>query len=119
MDDPNITMEEYIGLKEEKAHRQARTMAIWQMTRIDTIQGILYGNILVLDTEISEAITINEYLTKVRDDSGPGIVKLAFEENIRVEFWGQCIDELKQNMFFGKENEDPHEHIANIVDDIK
>ncbi|GJU16130.1 hypothetical protein Tco_1144096 [Tanacetum coccineum] len=24
MDDPNITMEEYIGLKEEKAHRQAR-----------------------------------------------------------------------------------------------
>ncbi|GJR80291.1 putative reverse transcriptase domain, reverse transcriptase zinc-binding domain protein [Tanacetum coccineum] len=46
-------------------------------------------------SEISEAITINEYLTKVRDDSGPGIVKLAFEENIKVEFWGQCIDELK------------------------
>ncbi|GJS46010.1 hypothetical protein Tco_0596131 [Tanacetum coccineum] len=37
--------------------------------------------------------TIEEYLTK-----------------------GQCIDELKENMFFGSENEDPHEHISNIRD---
>ncbi|GJS97962.1 hypothetical protein Tco_0819132 [Tanacetum coccineum] len=33
--------------------------------------------------------TIDEYLTKVRDDSGPGIVKDSFEENIKFEFWGQ------------------------------
>ncbi|GJV47695.1 hypothetical protein Tco_1437907 [Tanacetum coccineum] len=62
--------------------------------------------------------TINEYLTKVRDNSGPGIVKPAFEENIKFEFWEQCIDELKGNVFFGKENEDPHEHIANIAEII-
>ncbi|GJU64447.1 hypothetical protein Tco_1246282 [Tanacetum coccineum] len=68
--------------------------------------------------ELSEEITINEYLKEVRDDSGPGIVKLAFEENIKFEFWGQCVEELKDNMFFAKENEDSHEHIANIIDII-
>ncbi|GJY12845.1 putative reverse transcriptase domain-containing protein [Tanacetum coccineum] len=62
--------------------------------------------------------TVDEYLTKVRDDSGPGIVKPLFEENIKFEFWGQCIDELKENMFFGSENEDPHKHISNITDII-
>ncbi|GJS15197.1 reverse transcriptase domain-containing protein [Tanacetum coccineum] len=62
--------------------------------------------------------TVDEYLTKVRDDSGPGIVKPLFEENIKFEFCGQCIDELKENMFFGSENEDPHEHISNITDII-
>ncbi|GJZ70659.1 retrovirus-related pol polyprotein from transposon TNT 1-94 [Tanacetum coccineum] len=28
---------------------------------------------------------------------------------------GQCIEELKENMFYRKENEDPHEHISNIT----
>ncbi|GJU62343.1 reverse transcriptase domain-containing protein [Tanacetum coccineum] len=58
--------------------------------------------------------TVNEYLTKIRDDNGPGIVKPLFKENIKFEFWGQCIEELKENAFYGKENEDPHEHISNI-----
>ncbi|GJS27084.1 hypothetical protein Tco_0487704 [Tanacetum coccineum] len=58
--------------------------------------------------------TVNEYLTKIRDDSGPVIVKPLFEENIKFEFWGQCIEELKENVFYGKENKDPHEHIYDI-----
>nr|GEU46093.1 putative reverse transcriptase domain-containing protein [Tanacetum cinerariifolium] len=60
--------------------------------------------------------TVDEYLTKVRDDSGPRIVKPLFEENIKFKFWGQCIDELKENVFFESENEDPHKHISNITD---
>ncbi|GKE79876.1 hypothetical protein Tco_1549876, partial [Tanacetum coccineum] len=63
-------------------------------------------------------MTVNEYLTKVRDDSEPGIVKPLFDENIKFEFWRQCIDELKENMFFINENEDPHEHIFNITNII-
>ncbi|GJR03456.1 putative nucleotidyltransferase, ribonuclease H [Tanacetum coccineum] len=31
---------------------------------------------------------------------------------------GQYIEELKENIFYGKENEDPHEHIYNIIDII-
>ncbi|GKC23237.1 hypothetical protein Tco_1025387 [Tanacetum coccineum] len=60
--------------------------------------------------------TVDEYLTKVKDDSEPGIVRPLFEENIKFKFWGQCIDELKENMFIGSENENPHEHISNITD---
>ncbi|GJX37568.1 reverse transcriptase domain-containing protein [Tanacetum coccineum] len=52
------------------------------------------------------------------DDGGPRTVKTLFKENLNFEFWGQCIDELKENMFFESENEDPHEHISNITDTI-
>nr|GEW86952.1 putative SWI/SNF-related matrix-associated actin-dependent regulator of chromatin subfamily A member 3-like 1 [Tanacetum cinerariifolium]GEW87309.1 putative SWI/SNF-related matrix-associated actin-dependent regulator of chromatin subfamily A member 3-like 1 [Tanacetum cinerariifolium] len=61
---------------------------------------------------------VNTYLTEIKDDSGPGIVKPLFEENIKFEFWGQCIKELKENMFYEKDNEDTHEHISNITDII-
>ncbi|GKB15041.1 hypothetical protein Tco_0848964 [Tanacetum coccineum] len=60
--------------------------------------------------------TVDEYLTKVKDDNGPGIVRPLFEENIKFEFYGQCIDELKENKFFRCENEDPHVYISNITD---
>ncbi|GKD13619.1 reverse transcriptase domain-containing protein [Tanacetum coccineum] len=59
--------------------------------------------------------TINEYLTTIRDDSGSGIVKPLVKENIKFKFWGQCIDELKNNLFFRNKDEDPHEHISNIT----
>ncbi|GJX46286.1 retrovirus-related pol polyprotein from transposon TNT 1-94 [Tanacetum coccineum] len=51
--------------------------------------------------------TFNEYLTKVRDDNGPGVVRPLFEENIKFEFWGQCIDELKDNVFLGNNDKTP------------
>ncbi|GJW44161.1 reverse transcriptase domain-containing protein [Tanacetum coccineum] len=59
--------------------------------------------------------TVNEYLTKIRNDSGPGIIRPLFKENITFKFWGQCIDELKENIFYGKQTDDPHEHISNIT----
>ncbi|GKA10991.1 transposon ty3-I gag-pol polyprotein [Tanacetum coccineum] len=66
------------------------------------------------NTEQPES-TINEYLTKVRDDIGPGIVRPLFEENIKFEFWGQCIDELKDNVFLGNDDENPLKHISKIT----
>ncbi|GKG31446.1 hypothetical protein Tco_0426396, partial [Tanacetum coccineum] len=40
------------------------------------------------NTEQPES-TVNEYLTRVRDDNRPGVVRPLFEENIKFEFWGQ------------------------------
>ncbi|GJW52630.1 reverse transcriptase domain-containing protein [Tanacetum coccineum] len=74
----------------------------------------LIVQIRILNTEQSES-TVKEYLTRVRDDSGPGIVRPLFEENIKFEFWGQCIDELKDNVFLGNNDENPLEHISNIT----
>ncbi|GJT40472.1 reverse transcriptase domain-containing protein [Tanacetum coccineum] len=71
----------------------------------------------IIGSEMVRSI-VNEYLTKIRSDSGPGIVKPLFEENIKFEFWGQCIEELKENLFYGKNNKDPHEHISNITEII-
>ncbi|GJW82738.1 reverse transcriptase domain-containing protein [Tanacetum coccineum] len=66
------------------------------------------------NTEQPES-TVNKYLTKLRDDSGPGIVRPLFEENSKFEFWGQCIDELKDNVFLGNDDKNPLEHISNIT----
>ncbi|GKB51520.1 putative nucleotidyltransferase, ribonuclease H [Tanacetum coccineum] len=51
----------------------------------------------------------------VRDNSGPGVFRPLFEENIKFEFWGQCIEELKDNVFLGNNDENPLEHILNIT----
>ncbi|GKA24543.1 reverse transcriptase domain-containing protein, partial [Tanacetum coccineum] len=66
------------------------------------------------NTEQPES-TVNEYLTRVRDDNRPGVVRPLFEENIKFEFWGQCIDELKNNVFLGNNNKNPLEHISHII----
>ncbi|GJW17393.1 hypothetical protein Tco_0024829 [Tanacetum coccineum] len=66
------------------------------------------------NTEQPES-TVNEYLNRVRDDSGPGVFRPLFEENIKFELWGQCIDELKDNVFLGNNDENPLEHISNIT----
>ncbi|GJU16658.1 putative nucleotidyltransferase, ribonuclease H [Tanacetum coccineum] len=83
---------------------------------------IIWNLMCVAHAGMSEAkdvrSIVNEYLTKIRHDSGPEIVKPLFEENIKFEFCGQCIEELKENVFYGKENEDPHEHISNITEII-
>ncbi|GKB73124.1 hypothetical protein Tco_0934536 [Tanacetum coccineum] len=60
-------------------------------------------------------LTVNDYSTKARDNSGPGIIRPLFKEIIKFELCGQCIEELKENVFFGKEKEDPHEHISRIT----
>nr|GEY69890.1 hypothetical protein [Tanacetum cinerariifolium] len=69
------------------------------------------------EAKVSGSI-VNEYLTKIKDGIGPGIVKPLFKENIKFEFLGQSIEELKENMFYEKEHEDPHEYISNIFDII-
>ncbi|GJT88165.1 hypothetical protein Tco_1069882 [Tanacetum coccineum] len=66
------------------------------------------------DTEQPESI-VNEYLTKVRDDSGLGIVRPLFKENIKFEFQGQYIDELKDTVFLRNNDENPLKHILNIT----
>ncbi|GKA29275.1 hypothetical protein Tco_0715520 [Tanacetum coccineum] len=68
-----------------------------------------------MSNTVQPELTVNEYLTRVRDNSGPGVFRPLFEENIKFEFWGQCIDELKDNVFLGNNDENPLEHILNIT----
>ncbi|GJW82932.1 hypothetical protein Tco_0156077 [Tanacetum coccineum] len=81
--------------------------------------GAVARELRIISFNMSDTVqlesTINKYLTKVRDDSGPGIVRPVFEENIKFEFWSQCINELKDNVFLGNNNENPLEHFSNIT----
>nr|GEV38697.1 hypothetical protein [Tanacetum cinerariifolium] len=60
MDDPNITLEEYIRLEEEKAQRQGRTFD-WQTARYDKREYYENKDDSFTNLEI-------EYLTMVFDD---------------------------------------------------
>ncbi|GKC38966.1 reverse transcriptase domain-containing protein [Tanacetum coccineum] len=81
--------------------------------------GAVAGELRIISFNMSNTeqpeLTVNEYLTRVRDDSGPGIVRPLFEENIKFEFYGQCIDELKDNVFLRNNDENPLKHISNIT----
>ncbi|GJU77711.1 formin-like protein 1 [Tanacetum coccineum] len=55
--------------------------------------------------------TMEEYMTKTRDDYGPGIVRLQVDEKAHFELKGQFLKELRDNTFSGSDNEDANEHI--------
>ena len=57
-------------------------------------------------------LTLNDYLTFSRTEYG--IKRPALEGHIKFEFWGLCLDELKQCTFWGNKDEDAHEHLRNI-----
>ncbi|GJX27811.1 putative reverse transcriptase domain-containing protein [Tanacetum coccineum] len=65
---------------------------------------------------VTMTITINDYLTKTKDDNGPEIIKPLFEENIRFELWGKFIEDLKDNVFTGEDDKDAHDHIGRIME---
>nr|GEU64111.1 hypothetical protein [Tanacetum cinerariifolium] len=79
MDDPNITLEEYIILEEEKAQRQGRTFD-WQTARYDKIEYYENKDDSFTNLEI-------EYLTMVFDD----ISDVAFSHEPTVDRYDEGI----------------------------
>lgn len=59
---------------------------------------------------------MNEYLTLTRVEHG--IVRPFLEKHIKFEFWGLCLEELKQCSFFGNKDEEAHEHLFRVGDNI-
>ena len=57
-------------------------------------------------------LTRNDYLTFSRTEYG--IKRPALEGHIKFEFWGLCLEELKQCTFWGNKDEEAHEHLQNI-----
>ncbi|GJU83160.1 hypothetical protein Tco_1285525 [Tanacetum coccineum] len=50
--------------------------------------------------------TMEEYMTKTRDDYGSGIVRPKIDDKTRFELKGQFLKELQDNTFSGSDNED-------------
>ncbi|GJU75931.1 hypothetical protein Tco_1273001 [Tanacetum coccineum] len=55
--------------------------------------------------------TIEEYMTKTREDYGSGIVRPKIDDKARFELKAQFFKELQDNTFSGSDNEDANEHI--------
>nr|GEX26209.1 hypothetical protein [Tanacetum cinerariifolium] len=60
--------------------------------------------------------TMEEYMTKTREDYGSRIARHNIDENARFELKGQFLKELCDNTFSGSYNEDANEHIENVLE---
>ncbi|GJU38066.1 hypothetical protein Tco_1186420 [Tanacetum coccineum] len=70
--------------------------------------------------EIAEEIgepTMEEYMTKTRDDYGSGIARPKIDEKTQFELKGQFLKELHDNTFSGLDNEEANEHIEKEPDE--
>ncbi|GJZ26965.1 retrovirus-related pol polyprotein from transposon TNT 1-94 [Tanacetum coccineum] len=71
------------------------------------------------EEEVTEKIgepTMEEYMTKTREDYGSGIARPKFNENARFELKGHFLKELHDNIFSGSDNEDANEHIERFLE---
>ncbi|GKC00160.1 uncharacterized mitochondrial protein-like protein [Tanacetum coccineum] len=60
--------------------------------------------------------TMEEYMTKTREDYGSGVARSKFDKDVKFELKGQFLKELRDNTFSGSENEDPIEHIERVLE---
>ncbi|GKC21318.1 hypothetical protein Tco_1023468 [Tanacetum coccineum] len=59
--------------------------------------------------------TLEEYMTKTRDDYGLGVARPKFDEKARFELKGQFLKELRNNAFSGTNGDDTIEHIKKFL----
>ncbi|GKD15184.1 hypothetical protein Tco_1199591, partial [Tanacetum coccineum] len=67
-------------------------------------------------TETTGEPTMEEYMTKTREDYGSRIARPKFDEKARFELKGQFLKELRDNTFSGSDNEDANEHIERVLE---
>ncbi|GJY90714.1 hypothetical protein Tco_0505910 [Tanacetum coccineum] len=63
--------------------------------------------------------TMEEYMTKTREDYGSGIARSKFDKDDKFELKGQFLKELRDNTFSGSKNEDANEHIERVIEIVE
>ncbi|GKD11113.1 hypothetical protein Tco_1190798 [Tanacetum coccineum] len=59
--------------------------------------------------------TLEEYMTKTRDDYGSGVTRPKFDKKARFELKGQFLKELRNNAFSRTNGDDAIEHIEKFL----
>nr|GEV43618.1 ribonuclease H-like domain-containing protein [Tanacetum cinerariifolium] len=67
-------------------------------------------------TETMTETTIEEYMTRTREDYGSGVTRPKFNKDAKFELKGQFIKELRDYTFSGLENKDANEHIERVLE---
>nr|GEX29638.1 ribonuclease H-like domain-containing protein [Tanacetum cinerariifolium] len=60
--------------------------------------------------------TMEEYMTKTREDYGSGVARPKFDKDAKFDLKGQILKELRDHTFSGSENEDENEHIESVLE---
>ncbi|GJZ74951.1 hypothetical protein Tco_0639416 [Tanacetum coccineum] len=60
--------------------------------------------------------TMEQYMSKTRDNCGSGVARPRFEDNAQFDLKGQILKELHDNTFSGSDLEDVNEHIEKVMD---
>ncbi|GJX36421.1 hypothetical protein Tco_0247978 [Tanacetum coccineum] len=68
------------------------------------------------NTETMTEQTMEEYMTKTREDYGSGVARPKFDKDAKFDLKGQFLKELHDNTFSGSENEDANEHIERLLE---
>ncbi|GJW63633.1 hypothetical protein Tco_0115517 [Tanacetum coccineum] len=63
-------------------------------------------------------LTMEEYMTKTREDYGSRIVRPKIDDKARFELKGQFLKELRDNTFSGSDNEDANKHIEKVNEKV-
>ncbi|GKA91543.1 hypothetical protein Tco_0813413 [Tanacetum coccineum] len=67
-------------------------------------------------TETMTEPTMEEYMTKTRDDYGSGVIHPNIDDKVNFEIKGQFLKELRDNTFSRSDHEDSNEHIKKVVE---
>nr|GEX76302.1 hypothetical protein [Tanacetum cinerariifolium] len=59
--------------------------------------------------------TMEEYMTKTKEDYGSWIARLKFDKEAKFKLKGQFLKELRDNSFSGSKDEDANEHIERVL----
>ncbi|GKE13690.1 hypothetical protein Tco_1421267 [Tanacetum coccineum] len=62
------------------------------------------------------AETMEQYMTKIRDDYDSGIARPKFDDKAKFELKGQFLKELCEYTFSRSDNEDANEHIERVLE---
>ncbi|GJX65598.1 hypothetical protein Tco_0299941 [Tanacetum coccineum] len=135
MDDPNITMEEYIRLEEEKARKcgkvfnweTARYGKIWYDEDVHDLKSVENGlpaivfNDNLTSNEIPScepavgSLNNNEIDFRISFDESDD-EDYTIEDNDNFEMKGQFLKELRDNTFSSSDHEDVNEQIKKVLE---
>ncbi|GJZ24738.1 hypothetical protein Tco_0562197 [Tanacetum coccineum] len=92
------------------------------MTSFDHLSSLKFELFFDYEGQVEEEITetmteptMEEYMTKTREDYGSGIARPKFDKDVQFVLKGQILKELRDNTISGLENEDANEHIERVL----
>ncbi|GKD30940.1 hypothetical protein Tco_1241718 [Tanacetum coccineum] len=105
---------------EQKFRSSRKLIRTRSLDRLDSPESNLFSNYVDQfeeeETETMRGPTMEEYMTKTRDDYGSGIVMHKIDDKALFKLKHQFLKELQDNTFSGSDNENANEHTKKLLE---